>query len=250
MSNHAPRWIPAIIVPVCLGLTGWWAWTYTGLYRLIAEAQLSVFGQYYMDLTLVLTAAGTLLPPIGLVVTVFGRGSPGSSPRGPAWLERSPRAVGIAAVGFGLMVVGGWNLFSVAGLDEPVPTELAAVAAGGASSWVHLRGGVPVWDDALSMEDNHVEDVYVPLVTEGGGPPYVVFAKGEALEAEFDGMVTAGGLPGLIRTEYERAGVIADEHWLVDTRDGPSRRRGMGWAFIILGSVAALGGGVYLFFRG
>ena len=225
-----------------LALVGWWWWTYTGLYRLIAELQLQWWGSYDLQLTFVVTAVPVVALPMLVLGVVLGR-TEVAARSVPAWSVRQLRDLGIVVLGLGLVGYGGWTWAGASGLDEPAPVELATVLAGKAPAWVTVVDATWVVDAAVSLEANGSERTYHPVVAATANAPYAVFARGPG-SGPVTGMLSPGGLPGAVRAVYERDGVITPAHWLVDTRDSPGRRRDAGGFFALAGVILAVGAGV------
>jgi hypothetical protein len=205
------------------GLTAYFIFDYSGPYRWIAEAQMSIMGSFSQKLAFLLT----FLVVWGVVALValplrkaFAGGAattpPWATPRGgagndptpvgysPAGISTnsgtpvSPKKAGrfadfglaLLAMGVVLLFMGGRDYLRAASAGAKIEPATAAQFETGqppASTWVRVTG-VPVIDATISYGTSSSPDDYVPLASAAEGP----FPNGVRLYAKLRPRTTPG----------------------------------------------------------
>lgn len=250
-----PVWVRALAFGAPVLLCAYWGLTYSGLYRLLAELQLSLFGAYMMVLTGAFTLLVCILPG-AMIVQLLGayyeaNADIGSLPQQhrsldlSAQLNNAPRRIVALIAGAALALFGVYQLVVGALAGEELTIPLATLARGDdpPSSWVRVEGAYLRMDEAISFDDDRRERIFVPVDT--GSPRAALFVELSTYERDgntielfsgtLPGMLYEDGLPGLVREEFARRGALADRYWLLDYRDSPASHFGMGSIFIAVG---------------
>ena len=250
-----PVWIRVLAFGVPMLVCLYWGLTYSGLYRLLAELQLSIFGAYMMVLTGAFTLVLCILPS-ALAVQLLGayyeaNADIGARPRvqqsidPSALINQAPRRVVAMMAGAALALFGVYQLVvgALAGEETTIPLSMLARGEDPPSSWVRVEGAFLRLDEAITFDDDRRERIFVPVDT--GSPRAALFVELSSYERDgnsielmsgtLPGMLYEDGLPGLVREEFTRRGALADRYWLLDYRDTPSSHFGMGSIFIVVG---------------
>lgn|GEM_PF-2449046 len=148
--------------------TGWWAFTFSGPYRFIADSQLDWFGVYYPSVTNVLTLVVAITPALlmSIVLRVQERAAHPEEDR-RIWLyERYGQFAIIAIVAAGFAAQGAYKLGDAATMGPRTAVDLAAWEAGEVpvSRWVEVKA-VPAWDVAVTVVDGSLETTILPLLS-------------------------------------------------------------------------------------
>lgn len=246
--------VMAVAMFAAVGITLYWAFTYSGPYRYLAELQLKWVGYYVPKLTVILIILGFLLIAGAIKVVLRGaeRPVPGSAiapvVAGPVknsavpqpWLQYVGYAAPLIVVGF-----GGWMYFN--GTQAGNLQQLAALdfESGKLHSRVvfadvrgHLSGTY------LSKENY----LYIPMYTDSNGKSPVQLVVGvnekdanKRLHAEVDGSITVRGiadkgLEGDVKYAFEKNGMaVADTVWVVHAGREPSDDRMAGIIMMAIG---------------
>jgi hypothetical protein len=179
------------IVLLCL-YAFYQAYSYTGIYKWLAEWQLAEFHSYNLRLTI---AGAILLPalPVGLLAEIFG------IPYRTGWRPsnapgaRAPSHVSwIAAIGaLALVVAAGAFLLGYQKSTQPVVTETVDLALGKPPQSDHVRmTAIARTDLIVKLEDRSGLRFYVPLTAPDWkrSDPLVYF-----LQTNVDAYVAPGG---------------------------------------------------------
>jgi hypothetical protein len=249
------------ILPM-LALGGYWWWSYTGLYRWVAEVEIAWFGAYFPVYTGMGELAICLLPgaaPVALVqltlvkLEVFPV-DPVNPPdiaaqddRTLYWLNTHRwRVFGLAG---GIVALIGGALLTWSGLSAgPLTTpDLAALEGGAAppSRYVQVQGRLL---RERAMEQGPRGDVkplsYVPLVSQGwqvGGPVAIYVRVNDPQDPQLaggslEGTLSQDGLPGPVRAEFEQQGPRPTvPHYLLEVGNSPSRKVDTGLGLLGMG---------------
>jgi hypothetical protein len=212
--------LETVIALGSVALAFYWMWTYSGLFRWLAELQLGWFGMYETKVTLVLSMAAPALPLTRAVRLLRARGAlrkqdTASSPE--AGLSRAVRWAARRIFPLTLAGVGAWAAVTGASLlrEADVPAaevDLAALERGGAmpSGHVHVRG--KVLDDAEVLYGEGAVRGYAPVVSAAWTPDLpvstIAYEAGEYPPGEIalDGWV-ARSVPGPVRVALEDSGL-------------------------------------------
>jgi hypothetical protein len=193
----------------------YWAWSYSGPYRWIAELQINSFGVYRPKITFLFTLLAVYLPlmPLAYVLPALLGGS-----RYRRLDRRSGQVFGwisdhwgrIFSMGMGgiLAIVGVFMLISATTARKLTPVSAAQLESGNRPSgrWLEITGWLN-FADSLTLKKGFNKEVYVPLVSEQWQPgqPVAVYLRlhdrQEELFAEelkgnrYQGLVSTTGLP-------------------------------------------------------
>jgi hypothetical protein len=263
-----PVWIRIVLVVPPLLLTAYWAFTYSGLYRWIAELEIGISGSYTPFLTMALCALASLsVSLVAVALIAFSRGDEAdrdasSLDRAPpfdldAWLrEHRLLLIGMIMAPMFLAVAG---YFLVQGATAGALSRISATAleAGEApaSRYVDLEGRLAS-SHAAAIEETHQGSksttLYVPIVSPGWTPdePVAAFLAIDGVSLELDAHELAGGqyrgvlakndLPGLARTDLEGRLTTASPYWVLEHGKSPDDALMLGTVFGTIGSLAGL----------
>jgi hypothetical protein len=203
------------------------AFTYSGIYRWLAELSLSVFGSYEVRITFLLALVLLLVPTRILFVRFFPSADAQVSSEELARkteqangrLARVQRWGTLGLLGAGAIVLGIRGYLAAEAGATLERTSSARIEAGEEpqSTWLSIEG-TPLSDAPVETKESHSQYLYVPLVSEGwtSDKPLRVILRFERdgahnLESSvFQGGIAEDGLPGMVRERYEQAGVKAD----------------------------------------
>lgn len=232
-------------IGVGLGVPIYWWFTYSGLYRWLAEVQIGWFDGYYAILTGVLSIALFFLPLVALLIplsNLFERPPTPQEARAAqeqavskavdqalitdAWLQRNFGwlLLGILVVGLG--GTGAWFQVRVLMIGEKAPLDLAALEAGTTpqSTWVEFDAR-PSWFEGLSVKGKHTTRVYAPVRSSAGRPAALLV---EVFERKVNrGRTAWTGLltrrpPGLVATAIaKRPERFNPEPWVLEVDATP-----------------------------
>jgi len=204
----------------------YWAYSYTGPYRWLAEFSLRAFGSYSPKLAFMSTLLMFLLPSAVLRRFVNAR-SPAAAAdyrrlvaEQNALTTRIQSGLILATLGAVLLFVGGRDLLAAHAGTTLVRTSCASIEAGTrpASTWLNIQGTTRP-DAAVATTESYHNHRYVPLVSNSWSkaqPLAVVLRFDDDREddmsaASFEGGVSTEDLPGMVRTTYEAEGVQAGD---------------------------------------
>ncbi len=124
-GKTAARTFPSLLM---LGLCLYWWWTYSGLFRWVAELQLSFFGSYFVMLTLIFCFLTFIFPMgyLGARVEAAGWLGNDSSDADP---NRFNLPAGIVTLSVMALAVG-WYTNQRVPSGQPVKTTLSEVKRG------------------------------------------------------------------------------------------------------------------------
>jgi len=193
--NHPVR---VVVGLSAAALTGAWWWTFTGPYRWIAERWLAASDHYYPVVVGVLTYLVAGVPLLALEWVLrrhmnrHGEGPLGARLRAfSEFLERYPRLMPWAVVGFGLMLAGGLEWAGGAALGEAGVIDVAALERGEepGAKWGTVEGN-PVYDLAVDIDgDDRI--FLLPFVSaDWDGGPIALFIE---VQGEDEGLLLPYG---------------------------------------------------------
>jgi hypothetical protein len=253
--------------------TIYFAFTYSGSYRWLAELQLDVFESYGPALTFIFSLLMLLLPSVALMrlgqrVGLLPRPEHGETGQGTQEAARSlatqqrvaqvqPWLV-LAAMGGTLTFVGVQQQLALragARLVSVRCEELEAQRVPDAS-WLEIEGR-PIWDALLEVDENYGQFIYLPLVSRGWSasrPVGVVLRvdrhdKRPLIGPTYRGARFADGLSGMVRARYEQAGLNVTGALVLDVGRNPADRATSAGIFIIAGPILLLLGLVVTYLK-
>lgn len=260
MNPATPRTskLAAVAIIPLAGITLYWAFTYSGPYRYLAELQLKWMGSYAPELTIIVILLGFLLIAAAIKMVLRGAERPVPGPANAPvaavpiskaavpqnWLQYVRYVVPLIVAGF-----GGWMYFN--GTQAGNLQQLKAVdfESGKLQSrivYADVRGHL---SRAYLKQENYL---YIPMYTkvDGKSPVRLVVGVNEKdadkrLHAEADGSVTVRGvadkgLEGDVKYAFEKNGMaVGDPVWVVHTGREPGEDRMAGSIVAALGVVIA-----------
>lgn len=222
------------IVSLLLSLYFWWS--HSGLYRLVADLQSSLWGVDIINISLLVSWAVSYAPLHFLVRRVERRYG---VRRDPLTWRRLVRLVDffyeerpgkVAGVGLIVFVVGAW-LWGSSATSGPLTTLSVAKAEQGEpprSRYVRLTDAEIHIDSALSYKRGRSVEHYYPVTSKQGGSDRVrVFVRLDGPDAasppeEIIGELEFDGLPGPLRVHVEEKNLLAPNYFVVRHRRDPA----------------------------
>lgn len=245
MKRHSPQMLVlcwAWIV-FCAAFLGYGYATYSGLYRWLAELQVSLFGKYAIVLSGVLPVLILAFPAMAIIRQDYlarDAGRP-NAPRGEAEKLASTRrsALILMALSPLCFIVAGAAYWI--GMDKAVPAgdpvrfDLRRLGTGPTPMGrVTIRGNVLVDRGITTLTEGSwqtFENFYAPLIPVDQSPPessFQVFVKRSSVRSGSQprlrqmflgtetGILIQGGLPPEVRAILAKNGVqITEPHWLL-----------------------------------
>jgi hypothetical protein len=244
-------------------------YTYSGLYRLIAEWQLETFGSFSLKLTL-LGVILALIVPVAILGRLLGGPNLMNKPDGLAQTQSSPRLT--ALLGLLLLAAGagaGWLGYQKS--QETIAYESIDLAAGQLPSTQHVvLTGIARTEYLMQYETkssgSSTIHTYFPLTSSSWrrGEPFVYFLKTNATAYLPEGggrmfafsrttppfkmttqkaLLVRNGLPGPVGESYRKNNIaMADPPIVLDVSPGADYE-----TYIIAAIACALGGFFTLF---
>lgn len=268
-AQYVPTWLQWMaLVPI--GATAYWAVTYSGPYRWLAEWQLAHLDGHRAIMTSVVLGT-VLLMPMAVVAQVVGGIRLARATRDASrpdvdqqrmldqraalqrtvidWLpwieERFYRLIAMALCA-GLCVVGAYFAISASTAGKQVTIDVATLEHGVQPSGRHVALlGTSLLDHTVAVEEGRSRKavVYIPIVSGDRAvarPAHAYLEIDESDIAKYDkdlvgtrheGMVNVGLLPGVAQTGFTERGLPPpDEHWVIAYRANPGDQMDMGIA--------------------
>ena len=239
--------------------------SYAGPYRWFAELQLRFFDAYYTAPTVALTLAVCVVPFLVILRLLSANGTIPADSFLVALLvsgrhshmavrgSRARRWLTVFGVGLVVGVMSGRDMV-VASRGEQLERVTVSALEQGAhprSTWLEIEGKLD-WDASLQTEEGHKTTTYVPIVSEAWKPGTKVGAvlrldmdEDEWTDQALRGTVDLTGLPGVVRSAYEDAGLDADDAVLLTWGESPAEKaagsRSLAVLAFILMSIGGLG---------
>ena len=255
-----PLIMPSMLLPL------YWWYTYSGLYRYLAEIQLQQSGEYEETLTGLLCVLALLLPAAGVMALLLrysrwgeaGGASVGRAQQLSVWMQEHSTlstAMLLAPIFLGL---GGYSLIKGTLAGPLTQVSIAALEHGQPppSAYVNIEGNLLVPQMVGVSETRSgstVTKVYIPVVSPGWEPDAEVVVllytneklldkyAADLLSGHYIGVLSANDLPGLAREELGKMGVkLASTYWVLDYRETPENILQFGWVFGLSGLVVGL----------
>ncbi len=225
-----------------VALTLYWAFTYSGPYRYLAELQLKQFGVYYSEATAIVIILGLL--GIALGIKFLFRGAERPVPGTPSNARNVPTAMATATVSepwlryfrYGALLVpfgfGGWTYYN--GTHAGSLQQLTAVDFQNGKLQAHLvyadvRGHL----SGTYLSKEHY--LYIPMSAEQNAAAPVQLVVGFIVRGVAD-----KGLEGDVKYAFEKNGVtVGDSVWVVHAGRDPSGDKTFGLVMMGVGIVVA-----------
>src|SRR5690349_17724250 len=251
--------LATVAVIAMVGITLYWAFTYSGPYRYLAELQVKWLGYYVPKLTAMVIILGFLLIAAAIKVVLRGAERPVPGPANvrvaavpvtkaavpKTWLQYVRYAAPLIVVGF-----GGWmylNGTQAGSLQQLTAVDFESGKLQSRIVYADVRGHL---SRTYLSKENYL---YIPMYTEAtpNFPVRLVVgvnekAANKQLRAEADGSVTVRGiadkgLEGDVKYAFEKNGMtVADPVWVVHAGRAPGDDRMAGT--IMMGIGVALAG--------
>ena len=238
-----------------VALTLYWAFTYSGPYRYLAELQLKWFGVYYQEITAIVIILGFL--GIAAAIKLVFRGAERPVPGAPAAIAASPAAAATNTpqgawvqylryasllVPFGLGAWAYYNGTHAGSLQQLDAVDFESGKLQAQLVYADVRGNV---SGSYLSKDHYL---YIPFASEkkNGAPVQLVVGVDEKqmrnyMHKEADGRfavrgVVDKGLEGDVKYAFEKNGIaVAEPCWVIHTGREPSSDKTFGLAMIGLG---------------
>jgi hypothetical protein len=228
-------------VIVAIGYMAWGTFTYSGLYRWLAEWQIEQWGGYYQKWTALLPGVLLCLPGLAYIGhrTRLRQAREASSPGAQARTMKRSAWLTIA-IGLLCIAIGG-GAFAISqglpdGSERAEPFDMAALASGSVpATKVRIRGNVDPQassrverrgiDDRVTYyagfrPENEAKDAPVRLFIERGTPASESLTTLQAFLPEQSGYLVENGVPEQALEELRARGVqVASPHYLLQTGD-------------------------------
>lgn len=274
LLDKAPMALKMIILLLAAILCGYWWFTYTGLYKTLAEIQIKIFNGYVQILTGVLTIFITLFLVVFPLILFIGflcrnrmvKEKENSKENLAEKIQRVHDTDQRKFVGMTFIIAGFVIFFSVGLYFFIKSTSYGKLTAININDIVHkdktpsryVRMNVRILK-SLKMglkSSRYGVTYYIPMQSRESGAELFpgVFLKISRynydrlkMQTEYQGTLERNALPGLIRTRLEeRFPEIMKNHWVLDYRNSPKNTRTLGFVFLFLAGIFAL---IYLFIR-
>ena len=269
-KNRAiPGWIRFLVAAPLLGLASYWTFGYHGLYKWMAELQLSWFDAYQVIITGMLTYLICMIPifPIFRILrTKYDRAPVNKPPSTLKLLEQyHPRSfkqvIVTGTVAVLAILVGAYMMISSLMYGDKVNIELGDLKDNSVSNkYVSFTVDV-MHRRTYGMTESHgsteTSKVYVPVFQNDRerifGDYYCIVEFYESAydiirltdgSVELNGTLSQNSLPGLIRTQLEDK--LAPNYWVLNYNHTPQSDSDFGWILIVIGSIF---GGIFYFVR-
>ena len=232
-------------------ITFYLMFAYRGPFQWIAEAQLKWMGAYSEKLTFLLTyllVMGVLAGLAWVVRKVGLPSEPGGEKRAGASLSEW---IIFVLIGAGFAVVGCVDYWRAAHAGVLTSVDVRDLEEGKepTSLWVRARGIAITKAEVQFGKGARDQDRYVPVVSGENDPRekgvhlfIKAKASAEVSGEEFEGFLSRRDLPGPVRVEMEREGVIKDDYYVLDLGLTPAKKMGNARIMIWIGAgIAGLG---------
>ncbi|MCI0377727.1 MAG: hypothetical protein L0215_08985 [Gemmataceae bacterium] len=266
-----------------LGLGAYWWYSYSGVYRWLAELQIGIFGAYFAGYTGIFTLLIVCIPLIPVVfafrkMTVSAQATESAQeddvpPPPPApgkmenWFQNNAMSCALFALGIVFVAISGHQLVGALTAGERTPFNCSDLEAGVVppSRWLVLEGRTDlharqsiIQTDRYGGNDERGRPkgtYFFPMVSEKWQPGQnvTVFvqcknADLDTLRPPFEGTLHKNGLPGPIRTGFEEHGPMpASPHYVLEFKKLPADSARLSWTMLWLGA-GLTAGGVVVFF--
>lgn len=233
-------------VAVVIAYMAWGTFTYSGLYRWLAEWQVEQWGGYYQKWTAALPGIAMALPALAWLGhrSRMKRAQEATSPVAQARTAKRTAWITLAAGLLCLAVGGGaWALSQNVpdGSEAATPFDAARLGSGPLpTNKVRIRGTVDP-EGSSSVErtggtsdrvtyyagfrpENDAKDVPLRLFIERNTPGPEALTSLQAFLPEQTGYLVENGVPELALRDLRARGIrVADPHWLLRTSNGSLR---------------------------
>jgi hypothetical protein len=248
--------LPFLLLPLpLLTLAGWWWWSYTGLYRWLAEWQIHLMNAYYPGYTGIVTlglmgalglAPGLLLFHILVKINAFPldpHARPPATGQVDAWLRAHAGLMTVLIFCVVFMIFGGILLYAGLSVGPKQVVKLTDLEAGQLPPTRRIEvEGYPQWDAMLTKESHK----FVPLVSAQWRPgrPVALYAdvakvpNAQAVRSpvRWEGTLAVAGLPGPVRVRYEGSAYPPGSNpQVLDVNDKPEDTASFGLTMLLVG---------------
>jgi hypothetical protein len=248
----------AIVFLIVAAVTGYWWYTYQGVFKWIAELQVWLLGEYELHITVLSTAFVVMLvvarvTEIPWIKRRFDLGPMSEEEQAQAGrlfdentvIPWWPLVIATGCLVPGLiMSIQVWTMGSLTAIDA---AELESGIAP-RSGWVDATGRV-MGSLTISLSEGtpkKTKNAYVPMVSKDWqlGMPVSVYVEldGESMVSDVEitmrGRVAWSGLPGVIREAFARSDAPpAPGHIVVEHSFKPDFSRGFGMVLLVVAGI-------------
>ena len=255
-----------LAIGISVGITFYWATTYSGLHRYFSQLQLRLFGSEHDMISLGASYLGVAVPCILLAVYVYRAVDPRQVvPKNEPILLLGHRADVVAkrvvpgawAVLPYLFIAVGVFLFARAQLEGDravIEADELSLATSIETRWVEIQGGTMHLDAASVVVNSASTEFYFPVTCASASVAIFVEVDYQQLQSlrqqnrptdSIVGILQANGLPGPVRESYRQGANLAPQHWLLDYGASPDSEKKTGLIMSLLGLVVV----AWRFFR-
>jgi hypothetical protein len=112
---------------------------------------------------------------------------------------------------------------------------------------VEIAGARLLEEATIQLPYDKHQYQYIPLLAAGERPVvFVRLSAGDLADDVLRGVLREDGLPGEVRSQFERAGLIGAHHYLLDVGVDPAERAESGRSAALLGCLMAAAALAYL----
>lgn len=253
------RWANGAVLLIALVAAAYFAWSYSGPYRWLAELQMRLWGSFQAVLTFLLTLILLFAPPLKVLQRWGPRPTHSAEePVAVAAADSTTQPTGSFLVWLQVLIAGA--VLAFLGIRDRQTLQPGATAsrvscaeleANGPpeSGWLEVDG-IPLRDAKVEAQHNYGEYVYVPLVSPSwsAGRPIPVVLRLDRHGPRpgnvtvYPGTRVADGMPGFVRSRYEDAGLDVAQAVVLDFGRTPADGAALARIAIIAGPVLLLAG--------
>ncbi|GEM_PF-6528792 len=263
-KNRAiPGWIRFLVAAPLIGIASYWVFDYRGIYRWLAELQLSLFDEYHVFLSAILTYLICLVPVFPIFRLLRRRYNQPLEPKPIGrfklleqhfpTLYKYVLVTGIVAV---MAFISGAYLFVTASMNANLSEiDMSEIRNSEVSNY-HVRFEAVLIDrDAEGMIEKNggatISRVYVPAyqnplesrlvdhycIVEFNEKVYNEL-RDKSGKVELFGVLSKNALPGLVRTEMQDE--LADEYWVLNYGHNPKTDQTAGYILVIIAIICGI----------
>jgi hypothetical protein len=257
--KRVPSLLTSAIFIFVYALCAYWWIMYKGLYRLVAEFQLKLFGAYMQILSGILTILIAtfiiIFPVVFLLGLLFRNKNVEKDAKAESVISKLQNihdTDNIKFKGYAFIIIC-FIVFIAVGAYFFINLNAADVRGYSSlkSKYVNLRGRLLTGMKLGIKSSKYGITYYIPVVYEregirGFSGVFVKMSRSVYLRSllksykttYIKGTLEKNGLPGLLRTKLERSlPDYANNHWVLSYKNSPSSERTLGIVFLVLASV-------------
>ncbi len=245
-----PRETYGVAALAAAGLSGYFLFTYAGPYRVVANAQVSLFHTNIVNISFLVTLALIALPLCGVVYALERKFGTRETWFTPIWhdldrvLDLPPGK--LLMIGATVLVMGGYFWVKDLGRGPLTSLSVAELEDGHAlrGTYAELADGTTLENASIIFRSNSATYHYIPVVDHAQRPVLFlrVSERGSLRDAEgrIRGIVEENGLEGELQGPMRYANTLADRHFVLAVGRRPEPELGMwmsaaGFAALVAG---------------